>query len=394
MVVLAALLLAWLSIALTFANVVATSAPNLALRLWPRHAVANARLADTLLASNGQNVPGPQQVALAAQEAGAALRANPTLPGPARILAMQAAMGRDARQSDRLLDYSERLSRRDIPTQFWLLEKRVAANDVNGALSHFGIALQVAPSTRDVLFPVLSSALSQPHLRRPIAELVHRGDAWRSEFLYHAGTNADPASAADLFLMLAQMGTPPAAPHLAGLTERLVNAGDFAAAARLYALVDRNWRLGDARAQLDGAFARTGDLPPFGWELNPNVAWRGPRPDQAANNALQVNLPQSGEDWVARKLLLIAPGRYRLVGAYGMMDGGSGRVRIEVSCARGGTVVATLTGEVNRPAGTLDGSLDIPAGCRQQWLTIQAAAEGDSAGRLWLDDLRLAPARG
>jgi len=392
--VLAALLLAWLSIAVTFANVAAVNAPSLALRLWPNHAVAHARLADTLLASGGQAVPTPRQVTLAAQEAIAALRANPTLPGPARILAMQAAVSRDARQSDRLLDYSERLSRRDIPTQFWLLEKRVAANDVNGALSHFGIALQVAPSTRDVLFPVLSSALSQPHLRRPIAELVHRGDAWRSEFLYHAGANADPASAGALFLILAELGTPPNAPQLQGLIERLVTTGNFAGAARLYALVDRNWRLGDSVAQLDGAFARSGDLPPFGWELNQNIAWRGPRPDQAGNNALQVNLPQSGEDWAARKLLLLAPGHYRLAGGYGMMDGGSGRVRIEISCSRGGSVTSTLTGVVNRPAGTLEGTLDIPAGCTQQWLTIQAAGESEASGRLWLDDLRLAPVRG
>jgi len=308
--------------------------------------------------------------------------------------ARQAAMRQDARQSDRLLDYSARLSRRDIPTQFWLLEKRVAANDVSGALSHFGIALQVAPSTREVLFPVLSSALSQPHLRRPIAELVHRGDAWRSDFLYYAGTNADPASAGALFLILAQLGTPPAPPHLQGPIERLVNAGNFTGAARLYALVDRNWRLGDAGAELDGDFAQAGDLPPFGWELNQNIAWRGPRPDQAANNALQVNLPQSGEDWAARKLLLLAPGHYRLAGAYGMMDGGSGRVRFEISCSRGGSVASTLTGAVNRPTGALAGALDIPAGCTQQWLTIQAAAEGDTSGRLWLDDLRLVPARG
>lgn len=393
---LGALLLAWLSIAVTAANVFAASAPNLALRLWPNHAVAHARLADILLASGAQAVPSaqPEQVAQAAREARAALRANPTLPGPARILAMQAAIGRDARQSERLLDYSARLSRRDIPTQFWLLEKRVAANDVNGALAHFGIALQVAPSTRDVLFPVLSSALSQPHLRRPIAELVHRGDAWRSEFLYHAGSHADPASAAILFLTLARMGTPPYAPHLQGLIERLVNAGDFASAARLYALVDRGWRLGDAGAELDGGFARAGDLPPFGWELNQNVAWRGPRPDQGGNNALQVNLPQSGEDWAARKLLLLAPGHYRLAGAYGMMDGGSGRVRFEISCSRGGSVASALTGAVNRPAGALGGTLDIPAGCTQQWLTIQTAGEGDGSGRLWLDDLRLAPAGG
>lgn len=393
----AALLLAWLSIAVTLANVMAANAPSLALRLWPGHAVAQARLADALVASTPQAASTAQrdQIAHAAQEAARALQRNPTLPGPARILAMQAAMRGDERQADRLLEYSERMSRRDIPTQFWLLEKRVQANDVGGALAHFGIALEVAPSTKEVLFPVLSSALSQRHLRRPIAELAHRGNSWRPEFLYYVGEHADPASAGSLFLTLAGLGTPPSGPQLAGLVERLVNAGNLAGAARLYALADRNWRLGDPAAQLDGAFARTGDLPPFGWELNQNVAWRGARPDQPGNNALLINLPESGEDWAARKLLILAPGRYRLAGAFGVFEGAPGVLRVELACSRGGSVIAALSGGANRSAGALDGILDIPRTCAQQWLTIQASgpSSGGSA-KMWLDDLRLARAAG
>jgi hypothetical protein len=394
-VVAAALLLGWLSIAVTLANATAANAPSLALRLWPDHAAAEARLADTMIAATPQTASAEQraQIARAALEAARALRRNPTLPGAARILAMEAAMRGDERQSDRLLEYSARMSRRDIPTQFWLLEKRVQANDVGGALSHFGIALQVAPSTREVLFPVLSSALSQRHLRRPIAELAHRGDSWRSDFLYYTGANADPASAGSLFLTLAALGTPPSADHLSGLIERLVNAGNFAGAARLYALADRGWRLGDPAAQLDGAFARTGDLPPFGWELNQNVAWRGPRPDQSGNNALLINLPESGEDWAARKLLLLSPGDYRLAGGYGVFEGSPGRLRVDLACSRGGTVVATLGSGTGRGAGALEGTLRIPAGCTQQWLTIEAAgADGGASGKMWLDDLRLARA--
>lgn len=393
-VVLAALLLAWLSIAITLANATAANAPSLALRLWPDHAVAQARLADTLIASTPQTSSAAQreQIARAAHEAGRALQRNPTLPGAARILAMQAAMRGDGRQSDRLLDYSAEMSRRDIPTQFWLLEERVQANDVGGALAHFGIALQVAPSTREVLFPVLSSALSQRHLRRPIAELAHRGDSWRSEFLYHAGANADPASAGSLFLTLAALGTPPSAAHLSGLIERLVNAGNFAGAARLYAIADRGWRLGDPAAQLDGAFARTGDLPPFGWELNQNVAWRGSRPDRPGNDALLINLPETGEDWAARKLLLLPPGQYRLAGAYGVFEGDRGGLRVELACSRGGPVVATVSGASNRLAGRVEGMLNIPATCTQQWVTIQAAGTGGAPlpGKLWFDDLQLA----
>lgn len=390
---LGALLLAWLSIAVTLANVMAANSPSLALTLWPGHAVAEARLADAVVSGIPQNASRrqrEQQIARAAEDAARALQRNPTLPAAARVLAIQAVLRGDQRQADRLIAYSEQMSRRDIPTQFWLLEQRVAANDVGGALAHFAIALQVAPSTRDVLFPVLSSALAQPDLRAPIAGIVRRGDLWRPDFLYYAGEHADPASAATLFILLARMGSPPTPSHLRILIERLVVAGNFAGASRLYALVDRDWRLGDAAAQLDGGFTRSGDLPPFGWELNQNIASRGPRPDQAGNNALQINLSQSGEDWAARKLLLVAPGRYRLVGAFGMLDGGAGRVRVEISCARGGSVVATMTSSVNRPAGTLEGMLDVPAGCVQQWLTIQTSGEGnDSAARMWLDDLRL-----
>ena len=391
--ILGAALLAWLTVAVTYSNYAAATSPSTSLFLWPGHAVAEARTADALVASIQQNTPSRQQrqrVAEAAQAAARALQRNPTLPAPVRILAMQASLGRDQRPVDRLLDYSQRMSRRDVPTQFWLLEKRVAANDVPGALSHFGIALQVAPSTREVLFPVLSQALSQPDLREPIARLVRRGDSWRSEYLYHAGQHADPASAAALFLLVARLGAPPAPAHLQGLVERLAAAGDVAGAARLYALVDRDWRLGDVGAQLDGTFARSGDLPPFGWDLNPNNAARGPRPDSNDNNALQINLPQTDEEWAARKLLLAAAGRYRFAGAYGMMDGGTGRIRIEIACARGGAVVATISAVVNRPTGALEGQLDIPASCTRQWLTIQASGQGnDTAGRMWLDDLRL-----
>jgi hypothetical protein len=396
-VVLGALVLAWLSVAVTLSNALAANAPSLALQIWPGHAAAHARAADTLIGTALPSEAAGQRARIdrAAGEAAAALRRNPALPGPARILAMQAAMRGDAPRSNRLLDYSASMSRRDIPTQFWLIENRVAANDVGGALSHFGIALEVAPSTREVLFPVLSSALSHADLVGPIADLARRGDSWRSEFLYHASQNADPASAGSLFLRLARLGKPPAAPHLQGLIERLVTAGNFAGAARIYGLADRGWRLGDARAQLDGDFARAGGLPPFGWELNQSVAWRGDRPDRPGNPSLLINLPASGEDWAAHKLLLLPTGVYRLSGSFGLFEGQTAGLRIEIACSRGGSVVAAVSAAANGAVGALDGVLAIPAGCAQQWLTIQAAGgDGAAPAKLWLDDLALARAAG
>jgi hypothetical protein len=397
-IVLGALVLAWLSVAVTLSNALAAAAPSLALQIWPGHAAAHARAADTLIGAGLPSAASEQRARIdqAAREAAAALRRDPSLAGPARILALQAALQGNARRSERLIEYSERMSRRDIPTQFWLIENRVAANDVRGALRHFGIALQVAPSTREVLFPVLSSALTHADLVGPIADLVHRGDSWRSDFLYHVSQNADPASAGSLFLTLARLGTPPAPPHLQGLIERLVRGGNFTGAARIYALVDRRWRLNDPPAQLDGDFAREGDLPPFGWELNQNVAWRGERPDRPGNPSLLINMPGTGEDWAAHKLLLLPTGVYRLSASYGVFEGQGGALRVEISCSRGGTVAAVVSAPANGPVGTLSGVLAIPAGCTQQWLTIQAVAATDATapGKLWLDNLGLARSAG
>ena len=391
-VVLGGALLAYLCFAVTLANVAATQAPGLALSLWPGHAAAEARMADVIFASNPRRPP----VAAAAVHAAAALRRSPTLPAAARILALNAGMqGRQA-QSGRLIHYAAAMSKRDIPTQFWLLEERVAANDVPGALSHFGIALSVAPGTADVLFPVLTGALAQADLVRPIAGLVHNGDSWRSDFLYYAASNSrNPATAASLFLTLNRLGTQPSPAHIQVLMGRLVEARNMEAAGRLYSLIDPRWRRGDVNSQIDGRFERTGDVPPFGWTINPDLAWRGAKSDQPDNVALHFTTSSTGQGWVARRQIVLPRGTYGIDGRFGAVDGGAGgRLRIGLSCAPEGVPDSVANIALRGNGGAFRGIVSASGVCPAQWLTITIDNQASQTPvTLWVDDLRLSAAR-
>lgn len=393
-VILGSAALAYLCVVVTLPNVIAARAPGLALGIRPQHASANAHQADARISQNPTHPP----IAEVRAEAVAALRRDPTLASPARDLGLIAAMRGDQARADALFGYSETMSRRDIPTQLWLIERRVAANDVSGALSHYGIALQVAPETSAQLFPVLTSALGQNDLVRPIAELVARGTSWNSDFLYYVNAHAtNLPNAARLYFYLRQFRAMPDRVQIFGLIARLLQAGDTDVAARVYTMLDPQWRRTDLQAQLDGGFDRQGDMPPFGWDYGPGVGWRGAGPAGARGQVLFLTSPDTGVDSPpvagVRRLLLLSPGAYRLTGTVGRSEGsGAGSIRIELACAPTGAP-SVINVRIPQRAGRIDGILRA-AGCQQQLLSIFVERQSEvSDVTAWLDDLRLAPDR-
>lgn len=385
-VVVGAAVLGYLSVVVTLANAAAVQSPTLALRLWPGHALAEARTADQLVASNPAAPPMKQ----AADHATRALRRSPMLPSAARTVAISALVARNNRQATALFEYAAAMSKRDIPTQFWLLERRVQANDVEGALVHFGIALRVSTAARDVLFPVLTSALAEPHLVRPIAQLVRGGTDWASPFLYYAAErSADSRHAAALYLALGRLGSPPGREHLEPLIGKLTTARQYQAAVRLYRLIDPQWRLEDANAQLDGTFSRT-DAPPFGWTLNAGTAWRGAAPDND-NRVLYLSGDSGGAEWAARRMMLLPAGRYAIDGRYGVSGSPQGAIEIAVTCLNLQESSTSAAIPLAAAAGRFRHVIEVPGGCSAQWFSIALDGDGSAAGAgatVWIDDLR------
>lgn len=378
--------LAWVMTANVMANVTARQAPSLALWFWPEHAEAQTRYADTVLAAN------PRRAGLleAGTYAAAALRREPTLAAAARILAMRALLQRDDARATWLFDYSAAMSKRDLPTQLWFLEREVAQNHVDRALDRYGIILNTFPEMKDTLFPILTSAMADPALARPIAQIARRGDAWRSEFLYFVGEHArDPETAANFLLIMAQLNAAPEIDQIQRPLGRLLNVRNYAAAARLYRLIDPRWAVGDPASQVDGGFDRPRDLVPFGWEINRDLAWRGARGDNGANQALYANLEGGNAAWVARRQLVIPSGQYRLRGAFGVSEGEPrGTLRLSFACGRESAATSSASVPIAGRSGRFDIVLPVQD-CPALWLVISVAgAQASLPTTIWVDDLR------
>lgn len=388
--VLAAGWLAWVMTANVMANVTARQAPHLALRFWSEHAEAQTRYADTLITAN----PGRAGLLEASAYAASALRRDPTRAAAARILAMQALLQRNEARAIWLFDYSAAMSKRDLPTQLWFLEREVARNHVERALDRYGIILNVFPETKDTLFPILTAAMADPGLIRPIAQLAQRGGDWRSGFIYFVGEHArDPETAANFLMILAQLNAVLEMDQIHGPLWRLQNARNYAAAARLYRLIDPRWAVGDPASQVDGGFDRPRDLAPFGWEINGDLAWRGGRADNSANQALYANLEGGNAAWVARRQLVIPSGRYRLRGAFGVSEGEPrGAFRLAFACGRESAPTSSASVPIAGRSGRFDIVLPVQD-CPAPWLVISVTgAETALPTTIWIDDLRFAGA--
>jgi hypothetical protein len=205
LLVLFALVAIALIMSVGIANVTARRMPQVALTFWPWHAAANARLAEFMITTDPQ-----KQIKSAAPLAERALQRDPTMAPAARILALNALVDKDAAAAGKLFDYSASVSRRDLATQLWYIEKEVAEEDVEGALKHFDIALRTSPGSQRILFPILTSALQDPQLRPAIAKLLASKPAWAALFLQQSALSSpNPVSVANLYLTMNALGKPP-----------------------------------------------------------------------------------------------------------------------------------------------------------------------------------------
>jgi hypothetical protein len=156
--IMAATASAWATGAFTFAMTSAASAPDRAAQAWPLSSALSGQAAALASRSNGSQSDMAQANVLARR----ALAHSPINVEAVRTLALvQAASGR-ADSAHRLIKYAETLSRRDVPTQMWLIEDRVAANDIPAVLLHYHRAMQTSREARSLLSPILAQAANNP----------------------------------------------------------------------------------------------------------------------------------------------------------------------------------------------------------------------------------------
>ena len=384
----------WLTIAVSAANTFRDVRPDLALDMQPLDSRARAALAERLAARIGSDPAARRQVERLAH---AALKRDPTVVPAWRMLAFNAGLKGHPEQSRLLFLLAQRLSRRDLPTQLWLIEDRVAQNDIAGALRHYDIALRTSRTSADLLLPVLVSATAEPAVIGPLAEHLRRDPVWRRPFLARL---AEQAPAPDNAVRLVERvaigrGAPPDADVLIPLVNRFAEGGHLDAALRLYRLL--GGREGTIATPIrNGGFERPNSLPPFEWELAEGFDYNAtqetiPNAGQGAVLNIRARSGQGGP--VARQLLVLAPGSYRIHILAGPVEG-TARARLYWSVICAGEGRAQLLSTELRPAPSA-ATFRVPGtSCDGQWLEIGIRADfGPEGVGAWLDSVRVEQVR-
>jgi tetratricopeptide (TPR) repeat protein len=365
-------------------------APNRALAVAPWDARAHSRRAEQAMA-DGQ-LSGPV-VATAKADAMAALRRDPTLVASWRTLGLLAAARGDATGAGRLFAVAERRSRRDLLTQIWLIEDRVQHGDIVRALRHYDIALRTNPSGHDVLMPILVAAAGQPAVAPALGRLLQSRPPWTGNYYYRLSQAIPDASVMAGMLEVARRGGPLAnAETIAGMLPVLVERRDYAAALRIAGV------LSGSAVQLpkgvwNGDFTAESGYPPLDWAVTQadgfGAEFRG---TAAGGRALVAFAASENSGTVARQVLMLAPGTYRLTVRVARTDLPPATLRWRVACAQAAEV--PLVDAASDPARARAGAWTflVPVNCPAQWLSVDATSSDPGGSETAIERVAVAAA--
>lgn len=354
--------------------------PTTALRVAPDNAAALAALAEERL--DGKT--GRIDIQGAQEAARAALRRQPLLPTAWRILGVTSVEPEDAVA---YLEFAEKLSRRDSPTQLGLIGYRSAQGDVVATLRHYDTILRVTYSYDPLLFPTLASALSNPIVLH-LASRQLLDAPWRRRFFSYLAAGGAPFSRqASLFRAMATQGSVPEADIAALQARNAAFAGEYDVALELYRLVNPTAALQLLR---DPGFTGEGGVEPFDWQIEKaGVLTVGIAPDDNGGSRLEMVSVRGDAGPAARQLLYLSPGRYRVSGQIGSIEGiVAAKISLSLSCTDG-TPLGAIAAVADRRH-RLGGAFEVGARCPTQWIAIGLARTAlDERSGGWVTALSL-----
>lgn len=377
-------LLGWLVLSVGLAAVSARANPDLALRFQPGDARANARKAELIIA---QGVESRQRRVEAETYARRALARESVSVVAWRVLGLVAGGNNDAAGARRYFQISSRLSRRDLPTQLWLIEEAVERDQIAEALKHYDAALRITASSHDMLLPVLVSATNDSRIVDELIPVLRRNPWWRRAFIGRLADNPpDTSQAVRLIRALAPGGKLPEADLARFMITKMVEKHAISDAWQVYAILK-----GDPGARAtplrDGQFGIADSIVPFEWQLETNAdlgaEQQGYEEGGVQAHVLHVYARSGSTGFVARQLVMLPPGSYSVTGMLmAVADANAARPYWTVVCDGDGVSLGegdiAVAGETR--GGRWQGSFMVPAAkCSAQWLLF--GIRSDTEGR-------------
>lgn len=309
----AALLAAGAAMANAAVNMLHTRAPVAALAIDSNDPVALIRDAQVRIVAGDAAARTDQAVLAVVQRSVRRLPIN----GPAfRLYGLNSATSADLPAMRAQMRVSDRMERRDVAAQLWLIENAVEQNDVSRALGHYDTALRIEESSRALLYPVLTGAMDSLLIRERFLPYMEANPPWLESFLRYAVSKTEnPVSMADLARL--NSGWPKGAAFSSLDTEllsRLFSNEDYAQAAAHFRRID------DVDETILTRLALTSDstnprLAPVAWQpfrIDGIESYILASPEGGGKVEIEAEVESGYRGPVARKFLALEPGRYRL----------------------------------------------------------------------------------
>jgi hypothetical protein len=375
------------------ADLMRTVRPDRAISFQPLDARARAKAAEQFIVRSRGN---PAAIDRAERLSLDALRRDATVALAWRTLGLVALSRNQGDRAASMFRFAGTVSKRDLPTQLWLIEERVQANDIGGALVHYDIALRTNEGSHDVLLPVLVSATSQNNIVPAIARVLNTMPPWRRSYLRRLAAGApNPENAALLFGLILPRASDDDRRVITAAMRAMVTRRQFRAAQRLYRFLSPADR-GQAALLRNPSFDRPNLYAPFDWQLSEESDLRAEqRP--AGNGSPGLRLQLFARNGVgrsaARQLLLLSPGRYQISAQAGIVPNARpARLGWSIQCgnARGAFLLRQQLPPLSTRIAASSTFVVPAAGCEGQWLRLNIQPDfhpGGVAG--WLDSLTL-----
>lgn len=390
-VALAAAAAGWLTVGIGMANLRRNAAPEQALAYWPLDARAKANLADRKFRStNGDS----GELAEISRLARASLMRDPTMVKSWRVLGTSAGLQGDADRARNLVRFAERVSRRDLQTQLWLVSESGRIGSLEDMLRHADAGLRSSPSSWAQLAPVLIASSIDPRFAAGLARLLQTNPPWERDFSYRLSQSLLTGPSVPL-LVGALADGPTERELMYPIAQRLATARDFNNAWRVYRLLKPGVEAAPASVR-GGTFDETPIMAPFDWVIVAEGSTTAERRNRSEGDNiglfLRAEAGASGD--AASQMLLLPPGRHALTFAAGTVpDVNAAALEWRIFCAVQPTLILGQ-GRMQpaQPTGTrLTSRFAVPANCPAQVVAFAVRSNDQfAASESWIDDVVVA----
>ncbi|WP_153003035.1 hypothetical protein [Sphingomonas sanguinis] len=358
----------YIAVSDSIARRVETYNPVLAHSLRPN----DGRITSILASFLSQDGAAKGNASKADQLAKLALRQDATAVLAAETLGASADAQGHADAADAAFAYSDRLSRREVRTRLWMIERAVDSGDVSVSLHQYDTALRVLPNLADLLYPVLAGAASDPQITPAFVALLSKRPSWTQSFVeYVASKGPDRGRAAVLLRQLSRVGVPVSQSATSYVINALLGENRYPEAWSYYVTV----RPGvDRHRSRDPEFKAGLEAPSkFDWV----AANDGTISGALEGGVFEFSAPPSIGGAILHQIQWLPAGRYRMTGSSSKFEGAVRTLPFwSLSCANGRELGRVYLGR----SGAFSGDFTVPTDCPQQTLALVVQATDDMSG--------------